>query len=134
MKKVWKRIGDSACCLHGEDLSALEALWGEFVKIDESHEPIDDHKYSDAKMDLEDAMLEVAPELLSSALRLQAMKQEWQLAAVPPDSPRAVLGWMKRGYCVSVHFLNGNWFVEADGRHTLAVTHWRDIEAPVTEA
>ena len=60
----------------------------------------------------------------------EAVHDEWRLASEPPDSKRQVLGWQKRGHCESVHFLNGNWFVEATGRHTLTITHWRDVTPP----
>mgnify|MGYP000850607588 CR=1 FL=1 len=59
---------------------------------------------------------------------------EWRPASEPPEDGRQVLGWQKRGYWDAVHFLNGNWFVEATGRHTLTITHWRDVQPPTEVA
>jgi len=61
-------------------------------------------------------------------------RDEWRPASEPPEDARQVLGRQKRGHCESVHFLNGSWFVEATGRHTLTITHWRDVTPPTEGA
>ncbi len=66
--------------------------------------------------------------------RGKAMRDEWRPASEPPEDARQVLGRQKRGHCESVHFLNGSWFVEATGRHTLTITHWRDVTPPTEGA
>lgn len=55
---------------------------------------------------------------------------DWTPASEPPSDDRTVLAWMKRGYYLPAHYLDGKWFIDYDGRHTFAVTHWRDIDPP----
>lgn len=59
---------------------------------------------------------------------------DWTPASEPPTHGRQVVGWHHNGYFIGVHYLNGNWFYEADARHTHAVKYWRDVEPPDVEA
>mgnify|MGYP001225189925 CR=1 FL=1 len=70
------------------------------------------------------------PELERFADLVEQRANAWRPASEPPEDARQVLGRQKRGHCESVHFLNGSWFVEATGRHTLTITHWRDVTPP----